>query len=136
MGNVFGKGGFVWKNSRFKFKMEDKNSDSKLLDQKLDQKHSKLEKYVLNLMNEQGKWTILEFRKKLVENGNKFNASKSETDYLNFLKKRPRLFNVTTSHVWSLVDSKSINSGERNEFDYSFERILTQYQSSIFHYGL
>ena len=65
---------------------------------------------ILDLMGE-STWTILDFRKKLLEDGiNCFNSStvglnsKEEFHVRSFLKKRPKLFGMTKTHVWCIFN--------------------------------
>ena len=84
-------------NQVIKKKLEENCLDSS---ENCHKKLSAHEQNVLDLMLEKSSWAISEFRNRLLEEGKLF---QSETEYLRFLKKRPKLFGISETHVWSLV---------------------------------
>ena len=62
---------------------------------------------VLDLMGESS-WTFMGFRNYLLEQGNSFNSFKSEGQFENFVKIRPKLFRWTETYVWRRVDLKPL----------------------------
>ena len=84
----------------------DENIESEQIQKKMEHLPSvktldPLEIQILTLMDV-SRWRISDLRTKLLENG--LNTFKPAKQLHNFLKKRPKLFGLTETHVWSLVD--------------------------------
>jgi hypothetical protein len=62
---------------------------------------------VLDLMGESS-WTLMGFRNYLLEQENSFNLFKSEGQFENFIKNRPKLFRWTETYIWRRIDLKPL----------------------------